>query len=399
MSKWQAANLIPWLIALHINNKNMKKQDLIKLSQDTFFENNEGLISPDGHRKYNEAIIGAMGMDEDVQQLVKPKTPKHAQPLVVNEVVGRGKASWDRAHNHVVYLMESTDFPIGEVVFNFYQHPAGFGMGARSYGPAVKVENDKYFFEVTEPGEYLLYKKNGGRRGGSSYKITEAEAAAGYRIYFDDITVNPAGRGKENRAYARLYYMTSGKYQKKSYLLLTGTYKYTTDGGRFEFAEVGGPDVGIAVESIKAKAPVITRQGKFLPEPIVTRPELILRPTFSISANNLVTLDQFIEPGAEADMENHYAVWYKKSRSWWYYLLGQRKTHHMVGYTKASDLPITDLVLHSKLGHGGSVFGNVPRYIDFQIRMKNAEKTVVAKYRATQIIQNDIERRFLFRKQ
>lgn len=377
----------------------MKKVDLIKLSQDTFFDNNEGLISPDGHRKYNEAIIRAMGMDNDVQQLINPHIPKHAKPLVIDEVIkDEFAASWDRCNNHVIFTLVPTMFPIGEVVCKFVTTHQGIERFDSTFGPAVKFVDGKHYFEVVEPGRYnLLLKRNGPRRM-EVYDVSEAEAAAGYKIYFDSITITPDGKGKDMRTYARLYF-SKNAYQKRSYFLNGGkAYKYTTDFLRYTIPVLCVVDKGIAIVPVKAQEPVITRHGKNVLTPTVSRPQLFLRSAFSVKPNNIICLDNFLDPEQRYDMDAYYQVWYKKSKTWWYKLLGKRKTHKLVGYTKMANLPITELERLSHLGPGNAEFGFVPRFIDFQIRMKNAEKTVVAQYRATCIMNNNEEQKYLFRK-
>lgn len=381
------------------------------MSQQTFFDNNEGLISPDGHRKYNEAVIDTMAMDEDVQLLADPSTPKHAQPTVVDEVLTNKFGSWDRSNNHVAHIpiwgnLDVVKFPIGEVATNYFTTKNGTEMFRRTFGPAVKFFNGEYYFSVFQAGAYVLVQKK--IVSGPPYhksvhqeiNVTEEQAANGYKIIFDDGVTSSTvlnGSGKNLRTYTRLYYETGNVYQNVNYTVPIGvTFKYHSDPAKPN-AIAGGKDVLMAVYAVKAHAPLLTRQGRNITIRSMIRPELKLRPTFMAKMNTSINMELFIEPNRKNDGSG-YEVWHKKSKTWHYRFNGKRKTHRIVGYIKTKHRTAEEIM---KKGLRPTELQ--PQFIDFQIRMKNAEKTVVAQYRATyekhlDNLGNPIEYGIVFRK-
>ena len=365
----------------------MTKDELKKLSQQTFFDNNEGLISPDGHRKYNEAVIDTMAMDEDVQKLANPDTPKHAQPTVVDEVLRNARASWCRSNNHVVYISPNIDvpaqLPIGEVVTTYSMDRGYIEMDRKTYGPALKMVDAECYFMVFQAGDYLLVqKKYKNIQTDKKITVTEAQAKAGYRINFDDGVTSStkfAGGGKDLRTITRLYYETNGVYQNVNYSLPAGAvFKYSSESIQFPNAIAGGADVGMGVYEIKARGPIFSRQGCIVTIRSIVRRELILRPTFSVAKNVPVVMGLFIEPKTGYDGRD-YELWYKKSKTWHYKNNNKRYVHRIVGYIKVNDRTPEQMLYTGLRPHDVPI----PQFIDFQIRMKNAEKTVVAQYRAT----------------
>ena len=368
----------------------MKKAELKKLSQDTFFDNNEGLISPDGHRKYNEAIIDAMAMDDDVRQLINPTTPKHAQPIVVDEVLrGRnGFASWCRSHNHVIYIPENFKaiFPIGETMHHYWFDKGEIVKGTQAIGPAVRNDNGTYYFVVVQAGNYLLkVKPKIGLPTETSIVVSEAQAATGFRIDYDDLAqgINPDS-GKNARTYARLYYTSYNIYKQNNYhVSVGGTFKYSTESAKFPDATAGGTDAGIALFAIKAHCPVMTRQGRILPAQSFVRPACKLRTTFAAKMNQPINMGLFLESTAGYDGRD-YEVWLKKSKTWHHKIDTKRYTHRIVGYVKVQEITPEKLRFRGLNTNDGT-----PQFVDFQIRHKSPEKTVVAQYRATFVAQLD----------
>lgn len=364
----------------------MTKDDLKKLSQQTFFDNNEGLISPDGHRKYNEAVIDNMATVADLQQLANPNTPKHAQPTVVDEVLGCGWASWCRSHNHVAHIPQwgnPAKFPIGEALTHYSIEKGQIVNKRTTFGPAVKTVNNECYFMVFQAGDYqLVQKKYQNQMMMASIYVSEAQAANGFRINFDDgVTSSTKLNGSYNdlRTYARLYYESDDFYQDEIYTLSRGvTFKYSSDLTK-SYAIAGGDVVGMAVHIVKARGPLITRQGRIVSIRSVVRPELKLRPTFCIKKDVPVEIGIFIEPLTGYNGQD-YEVWYKKSKSWYYIYENMRRVHRIVGYIKVNLRTVEQMMVK---GLKSSLTPEPPQYIDFQIRMKNAEKTVVAQYRAT----------------
>lgn len=365
----------------------MTKDELKKLSQQTFFDNNEGLISPDGHRKYNEAVIAAMAMDEDVQKLANPGTPKHSQPTVVDEVLRGFNASWYRSNNHVVHipLWVRTDakFPIGEVISHYSMDKGKIVKKSQSFGPAVQNVNTECYFMVFNAGDYrLVQKKYQNARMQKMITVSEAQAATGYRINFDDGVTSDTklqGSKKDLRTMTRLYFVTNDIYQNVNYAIPAGaTFKYSTDKAKFPDAIAGGESVGMAVYAVKARGPLTTRQGRIVSIRSIVRPELILRPTFCIKTNVPVDMGLFLQPETGYNGED-YEVWYKKSKTWHYKYNNKRYVHRIVGYIKANNRSTEQMMFKNMQPSAGTA----SQFIDFQIRMKNAEKTVVAQYRAT----------------
>lgn len=369
----------------------MKKTELKKLSQDTFFDNNEGLISPDGHRKYNEAIIDAMAMDDDVRQLTNPETPKHARPTVVDEVLrdNKGLAAWSRSQNHVIYIPQTSKalFPIGETMHHYKMKNGVIVKSTQTFGPAVKTENDKHYFVVVEAGDYVLkVKKKSGKASEQTIIVSEEQAATGFRIDYDDLAqgFNP-GDGKEARTYARLYYTTNNIYKTVNYHIWGGgTFKYSTESAKFEDATAGGGDVGIAVFAIKTHGPVITRHRRIVPLQSIVRPACRLRTTFAATLNAHIDIKLFLEPNTGYDGWD-YEIWYKKSKTWHHKVNKKRYTHRIVGYVKAVNLTPEKLRFRNLLPST-----DTPQFVDFQVRANNAEKTVVAQYRATYVTQLEL---------
>lgn len=371
----------------------MTKEELKRLSQQTFFDNNEGLISPDGHRKYNEAVIDTMAMDTDVQQLTDPDTPKHAQPTVVDEVLQSTYASWTRSKNHLAHIPlwnDNAKLPIGEVVTTYSMDKGYIKMDRKTYGPALKMVDTECYFMVFQAGDYWLgQKKYQNIQTGRHITVTEAQAMAGYRIDFEDgITSSTKldGSGKDLRTIARLYYKTNGIYQNVNYTIPSGTtFKYSDNTAKPD-AIAGGESVGMAVYKVKACGPLTTRQGRIISIRSIVRHELILRQTFATKTNVPVIMDLFIEPNAGYNGRD-YELWYKKSKTWHFKPNNMRKTHRIVGYIKVNDRTTEQLMLTGLRPHRVTM----PQFIDFQIRMKNAEKTVVAQYRATyETFQDDL---------
>lgn len=368
----------------------MKKAELKKLSQDTFFDNNQGLISPDGHRKYNEAIIDAMGMDDDVRQLKNPTIPKHAQPIVVDEVLrdSNGFASWCRSHNHVIYIPEryTAIFPIGETMHHYRLEKGKIVKVTQKIGPAVKSDNGTHYFVVTQAGNYALKVKTiRGTTAEKSFSVTEAQAATGFRIDYDDLAqgVNP-GSGKDARTYARLYHTTNNIYKQSNYhISVGGTFKYSTETEKFSDATAGGADAGIALFAIKAHCPVTTRQGRILPSQSFVRPACKVRTTFAAKMNQPINMGLFLEPNISYDGWE-YEIWMKKSKTWHHFINAKRYTHRFVGYVKVQETTPDELRFRSLNTNDGT-----PQFVDFQIRHKSPEKTVVAQYRATFVSQLD----------
>lgn len=371
----------------------MTKDDLKKLSQQTFFDNNEGLISPDGHRKYNEAIIDNMATGDDLQPLANPNTPKHAQPTAVDEVLGCEWASWCRSHNHVAHIpLWGVDarFPIGEVLTHYSTEKGQTVNKRTTFGPAVKTVNNECYFMVFQAGDYqLLQKKYQNQMMMTSISVSEAQAANGFRINFDDgVTSSTKLNGSFNdlRTYARLYLTSRANYQDMNYILYRGvTFKYSSDLTK-PYAIAGGDFVGMALHAIKARGPLITRQGRIVSIRSVVRPELKLRPTFCIKKDVPVEIGLFIEPLTGYNGQD-YEVWYKKSKSWYYIYENMRRVHRIVGYIKVYNQTAEQMMA---TGLKSSLTPEPPQYIDFQIRMKNAEKTVVAQYRATKEVHLDM---------
>lgn len=382
----------------------MKKTELKKLSQDTFFDNNEGLISPDGHRKYNEAIIDAMAMDDDVRQLKNPTIPKHAQPIVVDEVLrdSNGFASWCRSHNHVIYIPQSLKalFPVGETLHHYKMEKGVIVKTTQSFGPAVKTENDSFYFVVVEAGDYVLKVKTRlGTASEQTIRVTEEQAATGFRIDYNDLAQgsNP-GAGKNARTYARLYYTSNSLYKTLNYYILGGgTFKYSTETEKFSDATAGGTDTGIALFAIKAHCPVTTRHGRILPAQSFVRPACKLRTTFAAKMNQPINMGLFLEPNTGYDGWE-YEIWLKKSKTWHHFINAKRYTHRFVGYVRVQDITPDELRFRGLNTNDGT-----PQFVDFQIRHKSPEKTVVAQYRATFVSQLDqtgqsVDYGLLFRK-
>lgn len=356
------------------------------MSQQTFFDNNEGLISPDGHRKYNEVIIDNMAMGDDLQQLANPNTPKHAQPTVVDEVLGCEWASWCRSHNHVAHIpLWGVDarFPIGEALTHYSTEKGQIVNKRTTFGPAVKTANNECYFMVFQAGDYqLVQKKYQNQMTMTSMYVSEAQAANGFRINFDDgVTSSTKLNGSFNdlRTYARLYFLSSDVYQNGCYTVNRGiTFKYSAD--TIKPSEIaGGENVGMAVYAVKARGPLITRQGRNVTIRSVVRPELNFHPTFVVPMNTSINMGLFIESKTGYNGSD-YEVWHKKSKTWAYRFNSTRQTRHIVGYIRTKNLT-AEKILHTGLMPSKLL----PQFIDFQIRMKNAEKTVVAQYRATRI--------------
>lgn len=383
----------------------MTKDDLKKLSQQTFFDNNEGLISPDGHRKYNEAVIDNMATVADLQQLANPNPPKHAQPTVVDEVLGCELASWCRSYNHVAHIPlwgKPAKFPIGEALTHYSTDNGQIVMKRQTFGPAVKTVNNECYFMVFQAGDYqLVQKKYQNTMVRTDFVVSEAQAANGFRINFDDgVTSSTKLNGSYNdlRTYARLYYHSRDYYQSEYYTLNPGiTFKYS--GEAKPDAIIGGDFVGMSLYSVKVHEPLITRQGRIVSIRSVVRPELKLRSTFCIKKDVPVEIGLFIEPLTGYNGQD-YEVWYKKSKSWYYIYENMRRVHRIVGYIKVNNLTVEKMM---ETGLKSSLTPEPPQYIDFQIRMKNAEKTVVAQYRATKEVHldmngNPVEYGVVFRK-
>lgn len=356
------------------------------MSQQTFFDNNEGLISPDGHRKYNEAVIDTMAMDEDVQQLINPEMPMHAHPTVVDEVMKNQNTSWNRSQNHIAHVplwgnVSFVRFPIGEKISHYSYDNGKVQEARRTFGPAIQVSATECYFMVFEAGRYLLMQKQyQNLMTNEIFDVTQEQAASGYRINFDDGVTSSTtliGSGKSLRTFARLYFVTHDLYQNVNYSVPSGTtFKYSTDLTQPN-PIAGGEDVGVAVYAVKPHGLLLTRQGINVSTWSVVRSLLHLRPTFAINTNVGIGIKLFIYP----DVNNNggeYEVWHKKSKTWYYSYNKKRYTHRIVGYVKTGKRKIEDIMVKGLKSSEGK-----PQYIDFQIRMKNAEKAVVAQYRAT----------------
>ena len=377
----------------------MDKEQLKSLSKTTFFENNEGLISPDGHRKFNDAMIEAVAMDTDLAKQTQridilANTPgaSLACVTVVDEIVKSGYASWCRSNNHIIYRPQhkgGIHMPIGEIR-HYYEIMGGIiqrkTAETKYFGPAVRVASDGAYFEVVEAGKYLLvqYKKIGYIE--SHYTVTQAQATTGYKIPFNDEMQGTASEGfgnKGNRTYARLYYTTQNKYHTIDYYLPFGkAHKYATD---YTNKTNDGIVLGIAMQTMATHHPVLSRQGYIIDDLATVRPMLTLRQAFRMPMDQPIDVRMFVE---KFNFYNpaKFTLKFKKSKSWAYKYSNKKFTHHIVSYVKVSSRTVNQLrSLSSKLTASHPV-GFVPYFIDFRIVQNNAERTVIADYRATRIV-------------
>ncbi|MDL2290387.1 hypothetical protein LJB95_03185 [Paludibacteraceae bacterium OttesenSCG-928-F17] len=71
---------------------NLNKGQLKTLSDNTFFDNDEWKITPDTHREFNNKLIEAMAMDEDVQriQFLPPEECKIITDVIFGYGMGHG---------------------------------------------------------------------------------------------------------------------------------------------------------------------------------------------------------------------------------------------------------------------------------------------------------------------
>lgn len=377
----------------------MDKEQLKSLSKTTFFENNEGLISPDGHRKFNDAMIEAVAMDTDlakqtqrIDALANMPGASHTSTTVVDEVVKNGFASWCRSNGHVIYRpdhMGAIYMPIGEIRYH-YRIIGGMierhHEKTKYFGPAVRVTGDGAYFEVVVAGQYQLILKRKSGYVVTPIVVTEAQASAGYKIQFNDEMTGASSAGfsaKEGRTFARLYYTSQPDYQKTKYLFpACKAYKYTTD---YANQTSDGVVMGIAVKSIATHHPVLSRQGYLIDESATARQTLALRQAFRMPMDRPITVRTFVEQFNFLNPEG-FTVKFKKSKTWATDRKGKRRTHHIVGYTKVNNRTVTQLRrLRSKLTTADPL-GYLPYFIDFRIVQNNAERTVIAQYRGSEIV-------------
>ena len=107
----------------------------------------------------------------------------------------------------------------------------------------------------------------------------------------------------------------------------------------------------------------------------------------------------------EGEMGKYYEVWFKKPKTWHHKdnPNANRITRRIVGYVrvipgqKMEQIAITPKwVLMPAPSEKG--FMQLPQFVDFQIRMKNNERTVVAQYRATKEYLGNNKNKFVFRR-
>lgn len=395
----------------------MTKEELKKLSNDTFFDNNEGLISPDGHRRFNTAIIDTMAEETELRQLADPLIPHHARPLVIDEIIHDGLASWNRSPNHVAYAYSVVRFPIGDITHHYSKDVDGKTHKETTvFGPAVRSDESGAYFVVTMPGRYVLFVKQLGNIGGlvqQIFDITPEQAATEYRINYEDVTPGHLAlrTGKHNRSFARLYYVTNSIYESVNYEIKAGTtFKYTRASNDIPGAIAGDKAVGVTVHALAVSGPMVTRQRDSLPFRTIIRPELNLRHTFAIESTDPIAIGLFLNRNLnkgrlEGEMGKYYEVWFKKAKTWHHKdnPNADRITRRIVGYVrvipgqKMEQIAITPKwVLMPAPSEKG--FMQLPQFVDFQIRMKNNERTVVAQYRATKEYLGNNKNKFVFRR-